>query len=175
MRSIDIANLFIVRHGEDLQLTNLSLNKLVYFAQVEALRRRPGKPLFDDVIEAWDFGPVEPAVYHAFKKHGNARITTPSSDVCFDGEDSEFVISVVDSVANDYGSLTAFDLVDLSHRDGSPWKTKYTGARNVPITVDDIMQSSDFCERVNRGKTLGAAIQGVQDKWPNALRMLQDA
>lgn len=38
MKSIQVANAFILRHGSDIDITNLVLNKLVYFAQVESLR-----------------------------------------------------------------------------------------------------------------------------------------
>lgn len=51
MKSIQIANAFILRHGSDIDITNLVLNKLVYFTQVESLRET-GKPLFEDKIEA---------------------------------------------------------------------------------------------------------------------------
>ncbi len=39
MKSIQVANAFILRHGSDIDITNLVLNKLVYFAQVESLAR----------------------------------------------------------------------------------------------------------------------------------------
>lgn len=39
MKSIQVANAFILRHGSDTDITNLVLNKLVYFAQVESLRK----------------------------------------------------------------------------------------------------------------------------------------
>ena len=58
MKSIQVANAFILRHGSDIDITNLVLNKLVYFAQVEFLRET-GKPLFEDKIEAWSYGLVE--------------------------------------------------------------------------------------------------------------------
>ena len=38
MLSVDIANKFISGFGDKAVLSNLSLNKLVYFAQVESLR-----------------------------------------------------------------------------------------------------------------------------------------
>ena len=48
MRSIDIAALIVSRRSEKRAITNLSLNKFVYFAQVESLKTRNGAPLFDD-------------------------------------------------------------------------------------------------------------------------------
>ncbi|KXA22543.1 hypothetical protein HMPREF3208_00271 [Gardnerella vaginalis] len=45
MKALDIASIFINRYGKTLALTNLTLNKLVYFAQVESLRNNPECPL----------------------------------------------------------------------------------------------------------------------------------
>lgn len=175
MRSIDVANLFIQRCGQSLYLTNLSLNKLVYFAQVEALKARPERPLFDDEIEAWAYGPVEPVVYQAFKEYGDSRIEMPNGTPSF-SKDTEFAIEIVDRVAETYGSLSAFDLVDMTHREGSAWKNKFAGAySNAQIGVEDIKQSVEYSSDFDSSKTFAAAIQNVQNTWPNALRMLEDA
>lgn len=37
-----------------------------------------GGPLFEDRIEAWQCGPVVPAVIHAFGEWGDAKITAPT-------------------------------------------------------------------------------------------------
>ena len=75
MLSTEVAELIVSRHGQEQPITNLSLNKLVYLAQVESLQRRGQKPLFSDEIEAWQYGPVEPAVYHLFKHFGRAAVS----------------------------------------------------------------------------------------------------
>ncbi|MFC2745543.1 MAG: Panacea domain-containing protein [Parascardovia denticolens] len=102
MKAIDVAGMFIQRHGDSIHLTNLSLNKLVYFAQVESIRRT-GKPLFDDEVQAWNYGPVEPDVYRAFKVYGSGEITAS-----VDMESDSFEEDVVDAVAREYGWMTAF-------------------------------------------------------------------
>ena len=45
MRSLEVANLLVSKHGATIRPTNLSLNKLVYFAQVESLKTL-GMPQF---------------------------------------------------------------------------------------------------------------------------------
>lgn len=65
MRALDVANYFIANYGGGTEMTNLKLNKLVYFAQAVSLKQY-GVPLFSDEIQAWSYGPVEPEVYHAF-------------------------------------------------------------------------------------------------------------
>lgn len=60
-------------------VTNLKLQKILYFAQVYFLAKI-GKPLFADPIEAWEFGPVVPNVYHKLKKHGSKAIIIIEED-----------------------------------------------------------------------------------------------
>jgi uncharacterized phage-associated protein len=60
----DIANFFITAENKREQgsMTNLRLNKILYFAQIISLLEN-GRPLFLDDFEAWDLGPVIPSVY----------------------------------------------------------------------------------------------------------------
>lgn len=67
MTAIAVANYLLYIMGEAFDdLTNMKLNKLLYFAQGHYLQRY-GKPLFDNAVEAWDHGPVVPEVYTAYK------------------------------------------------------------------------------------------------------------
>jgi len=70
-RSMAVANWFIdhVRN-----LTPLKLQKLIYYAHGWHLALRD-QPLIDELIEAWEYGPVVPNVYHEFKEFGNQPIT----------------------------------------------------------------------------------------------------
>ena len=61
----DVADFFVqlANQSEDDQITNLKLNKLLYYAQ-GAFLARTGHPLFHNTMEAWPLGPVIPDVYH---------------------------------------------------------------------------------------------------------------
>lgn len=170
MKSIDIANTFISRYGSALSLTNLKLNKLVYFAQVESVRAC-GAPLFDDAIEAWQYGPVARAVYDEFKHCGRAIIEEPSGPVAGD----PFAIRMVDEVAASYGKMSAFDLVELSHRDGGAWRKVYVPAGDNPITVEDIRASRDMDGFPGLAGTVRGTIAAVADSIPNALNLLRNS
>ena len=175
MRSIDIATLIVSRRSKKRAITNLSLNKLVYFAQVESLKTRNGVPLFNDRIEAWEYGPVEPAVYYAFKQSGHAPVSiSPGQNEAANALPS-YARTIVDSVIDKYGDSPAFDLVSITHRESSAWRNTYVEGQNVEITLDDIISSKDFTSDVDLSDTLSAGIRSVENKWPNALRMLQDA
>lgn len=170
MLSVDIANKFISGFGGEAVLSNLSLNKLVYFAQVESLRSL-GRPLFEDRVEAWEYGPVEPAVYHAFKRYGSGRVTKPSGPVTNDEEADV----VVDRTFGKYGRMTAFDLVALSHGEGGAWKATYVPGRDAEITPGAILSSSDGRIAPEFSGTLASGMQEVDRRIPNTFRLLRNA
>lgn len=170
MKALEVACAFVAYHGPEVRPTNLKLNKLVYFAQVESLRRR-GAALFDDVIEAWKYGPVEPAVYHAFKSCGSGVIVEPP----FVPEVSQEDRKLIADVASTYGRMTAFDLVSLSHRDGGAWSLVYGSASDNEITPHDIAISSDMRGFGSSDKVMEDAIEEAIRVMPNALRMLENS
>lgn len=69
-----VAEYVLTKYAEkDVSLSNLKLQKVLYFLQAEFLVRK-GKTLFADRIEAWDIGPVVPAVYQKYRIFGGAGI-----------------------------------------------------------------------------------------------------
>src|SRR5215469_12461877 len=54
-------------------ITNLALQKLLYFAHGQHLIETK-EPLVTGYFEAWQFGPVHPAAYSAFKSAGDRPI-----------------------------------------------------------------------------------------------------
>lgn len=116
-------------------LTNMKINKLLYFAQGHYLKKY-GVPLFDDPIEAWDHGPVVPEVYHAYKGYGDRPIQ---------GYDGNMILAVTPEaedilyqVARKYGRYTAGALRNMTHVVGSPWDRVYQGGHShteIPLAV----------------------------------------
>lgn len=51
MEALNVANYIIDNWSDKFEITNLKLNKLVYYSQVESLRKY-NRPLFDDIVEA---------------------------------------------------------------------------------------------------------------------------
>lgn len=60
---------FVGDNKEREGITNLKLQKVLYFAQVYYLAKL-GKPFFRENLEAWNYGPVVPEVYRKFKRIG---------------------------------------------------------------------------------------------------------
>jgi uncharacterized phage-associated protein len=127
----DVANFFIniVIQSDDDHITNMKLNKLVYYAQGCHLART-GQPLFENNIEAWDYGPVVPAVYHKYKVCGRFPITTVDDDFSsnkLSPDETEILIDVM----REYGRYTGSALVTMTHAAETPWGVAHERMQTV--------------------------------------------
>lgn len=104
--------------SDDSDLTNLKLQKLLYYCQGFHLAIKE-VPLFNGSIEHWEHGPVVPAMYHEYKKYGKTPLS-PSADMDFDSipNDSR---EIIDEVLKVYGQFSALKLRDMTHNE-SPWR-----------------------------------------------------
>lgn len=134
----DVAKFFIdLAQGQEQAqtgdlVTNLRLQKLLYFAQGWYLARY-GKPLFDSPIKAWDLGPVVPEVYHAYKDN---RANGISIDARISSEAfTEDELNLLLDVAREYDKYSTSALVDMTHQPNTPWAQ---AARPGDITTDSI-------------------------------------
>lgn len=138
-RARDIARWFIAwAENLDAEVSNLKLQKLLYYAQGHRLGTT-GEPLFSDGIQAWAHGPVIPDVYHAYKEYGKGPIDPDAElgdDFTWDDftEVEDFLVDVWDR----YGSLAAWALRERTHRE-APWKDAFDdSARHVQISNEAI-------------------------------------
>jgi uncharacterized phage-associated protein len=131
------------KHG----VTNLALQKLLYFAHGTHLIKT-GRPLVLGYFEAWQYGPVHPAAYQAFKAAADLPITfravrrNPLTGETFplpeliDGEARACARQVVLL----YGQMTAGRLVEIAHASGGPWAAVVHKARTAMVfgmRIDD--------------------------------------
>lgn len=168
MRAIDVANYLIERWGRYYPATIHKLNRLVYLVQAEAIATT-GESLFEDRIEAWQCGPVVPAVIHAFGEWGDTAITEPIGQA----EVEPNAARLIDSVAEKYGPLSAFDLVSLVRRPGGAWARAYAPGRDTEITSDAIKASADASADASRPEPFSATLDAVARNMPRALKMLE--
>lgn len=134
----DFANFFIdlSLHNEEDPMTNLRLNKLLYFAQGCSLAKR-NKPLFDDDIEAWTYGPVVPAIYHCFKSYKGDPIDCvyqSYDSTVFTDEEFDLLLDV----AREFGKFTSPTLVNISHSHSGPWHKVFESNPGGEIKKEDI-------------------------------------
>lgn len=108
-------------------LTNLKLQKLLYFAQVEYMQSHDGEPLFDDDIEAWQYGPVVREVYNAFAQCGAYFITDFDIDYSEFGEIDSERAKFLDDFLKKGTAYSAWSLVNKTHEKNSAWDKTYAG------------------------------------------------
>ena len=124
-----IANLLLDEADRlEIAVTNLSLQKLLYFAHGLSLIE-DGKPLVSGYFEAWQHGPVHPLVYRAFKDAGRTPIwfrakgldvlsgQSRALHVIANPQALRFILKVLIA----YGRLSPGSLVDVTHAKDGPW------------------------------------------------------
>ena len=117
--ALDVAKAFLKLSDPDSGdvLTNLKLQKLVYYAQGFSLALND-KPLFKEQVVAWEHGPVVPELYRTFKSFGASQVTI--DDELAEGALSEDELDLIAEVNKVYGQFSAWKLRDMTHNE-SPW------------------------------------------------------
>ena len=136
----DVANFFIDIENTKPEgnITNMKLNKLMYFAQGLHLARY-GTPLFDEEIQAWQYGPVVPSVYRKYNSHSALPIINTDEDYDFNVFTDEELEILID-VERTYGIYEASALVSLTHQKDTPWYKVYVEMEKRPIIEGDMKE-----------------------------------
>ncbi|SOD80968.1 Panacea domain-containing protein [Spirosoma fluviale] len=103
----------------DNDVTNLKLQKLVYYVQGFHLALHDDA-IFPDGIAPWTYGPVVPELYHTYKENAGLPIS-PTPDYEFSVAFTEEQESLIKEVFNVYGQFSAWKLRDMTHQE-SPWR-----------------------------------------------------
>lgn len=120
-------------------LTIMQLLKLVYIAHGWSLALL-NEPLVDEAPEAWQHGPVFPAIYREFRRFGSRPITEKATGVfgqSYEANLSEEQHQIIASVVKAYGSMHAFALSGITHKPGTPWSTTYKNGRGSSEEIPD--------------------------------------
>jgi uncharacterized phage-associated protein len=138
--AIDIAKLFLSWANRDGDLiTNLKMQKLLYYAQAWHLVNFEGKSLFNDDIEAWELGPVVPNAYHYFKQHRYRAIAYKESG----NEEKSFTSTQIDYLKQFYTKFIGFsahELMNMSHNE-LPWKNTFEEGKTNKVIPNSLMRS----------------------------------
>lgn len=131
--AVDIAKAFLERAQKDHEakqdISNMKLNKLVYFAQIVCLAIF-GRAIHGNNTHAWDYGPVAPSLYKKIKQFGSRPISLADPEVAQIFKDASKVeaVEAVKSIDIVWGALkgkTAVQLSMMTHRPGTPWEITY--------------------------------------------------
>jgi uncharacterized phage-associated protein len=141
--AIAIANYFIALAKEkNVEIRLLGLIKRVYITHgfCLAIFNRSALDNQIDVVEAWKLGPVIPSVYDSFKHFKSNPVTEEAVTLTDNNYDymtvkliDESIKAIADAVWIRYLNFTDSKLVDLLHRDGTPWSLCYKEGKNNNI------------------------------------------
>lgn len=130
-------------------LTPLQLMKLTYMSQGWMLALK-GRPLFDDDIEAWKYGPVIPTLYQRTKQFGSSVITEQLPAPTGDKLDPE-ADEILNAVVENYGRFSGAALSNLTHRKGSPWSQVWEeGVTHIEIPTNLIRSHYEKLKEADR-------------------------
>lgn len=108
-------------YEEGHQINNMQLQAILYCLQREYLTTRK-KPLFDDNIEAWNFGAVVPNVYHRVCVFGAMPIW-----ITYDADIADEEKEIINRIATQKRTLPVWDLYGEVTAEGKAWHTIYAG------------------------------------------------
>jgi uncharacterized phage-associated protein len=129
------------------KVSNLQLQKILYMAQLYHMGRNDGERLVDTAFEAWDYGPVSPALYRKARMFGSS----PVQDVFYDARNFKKddrrraeLVEVCDALL----PLRPGALVDLTHWPQGAWARNYVpGSRGIVIPDKEI--AAEYRDRLN--------------------------
>ncbi len=153
----DIAEYFLAkvdRQAGDC-MSNLKLQKLLYYAQGFHVAMHAGEPLFPESILAWKLGPVVRPVWLEYNGYGKDPIPAPPKyRDAFPPEVRE-LLNAVNSV---YGQFEPSALTTLTHNE-TPWK------RTTPSAVISLKLIRDFFTTLVEAGRTGKPV-GREPLWP---------
>ena len=131
--ALDVAKYVInYEHSQGREVSNLRLQKLLYFIQAKVLMETDA-PCFNDEMQAWAFGPVVPVVYYQYKIFAGMDITSEDDTPNF----SKKISSYITETLEDCSKYPTFQLVDITHTQ-DPWKNARAKGDKSEITIDAI-------------------------------------
>ena len=133
---------YLLAHSSG-NLTPVHVLKMTYFCHAYTLARKD-RPLIIDQVEAWRYGPVYPILYDYVKNFGDQPVT--HLPYCRTGifdhnikERKEFLTRAIvetdipNGVLETFSELSGSELIELTHKVGSPWDQCYVEGANRPI------------------------------------------
>lgn len=118
---------------ENHAITNLQLQKILYYLQKEFLKR--DEQLFSDDFVAWQFGPVIEEVYFEYCGFG-ARPIHRIYNVIVSLKHRR----MIDTIIEKKRSLPPWNLVEETHKPGGAWEIAYNKGCGTKISKELIRE-----------------------------------
>lgn len=145
LEASDIANYILSLNP----MTHLKLQKILYIAY-ERFYHRTGNLLYSNKILAFDYGPVTKDVFNKYYRNRKVLKNDDDDDALIQIQDNAispsvakvmlsenglFVMDIVKEVVTEYSGIDAWDVVKITHGDGTAWTLAYdTFGQNAEIT-----------------------------------------
>lgn len=137
-KAVDVARKMVqLSIDNNLWITNLQLQKILYFTWIDYYKAGHGRLFEDQKFEAWKYGPVVDKVYYEYWLNVSRLILftkEPEEDM---SDVSDFLL---DSLRK-YQPKKASELVDMAHEEGSPWAECYKEGKKEEIPFSLIEKS----------------------------------
>jgi len=135
-------------------LSNLSIQKSLYLIQMFYMGHH-GEPLFQEDFQAWDYGPVQPDVYHDLKMFGGGRVK-PMSYLSATSTQNDYADKLIKDAAKLASQNSAGKLVEITHWKDGAWAKHYSpNVRGILIPKTDIL--AEYRKRAEGSRAKKAA------------------
>lgn len=151
-----VANYFLkIAKNKGDSLTPMKLQKLLFFSHGWHLALF-NKPLINEAVEAWKFGPVVPSIYHEFKPARSGSIFSMAKDIDFENldfiepqlsDENKRIKALLDKIFDLYGKYSDIRLSFLTHLPGTPWDQMRKAGLDNRNQIDDELIRSYFKEK----------------------------
>jgi len=149
-----VANRFLdLASQQGKQLTPMQLLKLVYIAHGWMLGLT-GRPLIEQNVEAWQYGPVVRDVYNGVRTYGANPVRTPiwaPPGQSLDGAEDH----MVQQVFNLYGNMGGIALSNITHMPETPWAETYRPGAFGTVIPNSLIAA--HYQRLSRERNAAAA------------------
>lgn len=156
-----VANFFLTLAKErGVKLSPMKLQKLAYFAHGWHLAFT-NQPLIDEKVEAWQYGPVIPSLYHEFSNYGAGNISKLATELDDDfelvtpvlprnDEADKFANALLEKIFDVYGKYTGIELSNLTHLPDTPWSQTWKPGLPKGTDISDDLIKTHFTQKLKK-------------------------
>lgn len=140
--AVDIARRIVqLSIEEKIPLTNLKLQKLLYYAWMDYYRENRAF-LYGNEIQAWPYGPVVPDAYYEFWTNVSnvIRYTRKPREEIDPGTDA-----FLEYILDEYHAVSNTSLKEMTVKRNTPWAMHYVEGRRAEIPFRTMMEMARSC------------------------------
>ena len=138
-----VANELIRRaHDAGRDITPLQVLKLAYYCHAWMLGLYH-RPLLEQPIEAWRYGPIVPELYRSLRRYGGEPVRRPidlESAAVTERPYDPSEVNIINQVSEKYGPVSGNELSAMAHAIGTPWHQVWTTHRRDVVIPDPIIE-----------------------------------